>query len=318
MVQLRLVEINSSFGSQIPIARLEGLTPALLTGAGGPVQFRLRRDAGTFTFEGVVRNGVGAGTFSFASNPAFAAELAKRGLAAPTALEQYQLARHDIGYAFIDELNRQGYARPQTADLVRAGQHGVDVPYLSEMGALGYRLGSLDPLIVLRDHGVGPAYIRGLAAEGLQGPSGARTSGRPAITASLAEFVRAMREAGYRGLAMERLINARDHGVSAEFMRDLAEAGHRTLPLDEVIRVRDHGVDREYLRAMRDAGYGSLSIDQLINARDHGVSVEFVREMARPRLRRPADRCAGPPAGPRCRPAVRAGPEEPRLRASAG
>ena len=116
----------------------------------------MRRDAGTFTFEGVFRSGVGAGTFSFTPDPNFAAELAKRGLARPTAREQYQLARHDVGFAFLDELTKQGYAKPQTADLVRAGQHGVQAAYLREMGALGYRLGSLDPLIELRDHGVTP------------------------------------------------------------------------------------------------------------------------------------------------------------------
>ena len=70
-VHLRLVELNSSSGTNIPIERLEGLTAAQLTGAGGPVQFRLRRDAGTFTFEGVVRSGVGAGTFSFTPDPNF-------------------------------------------------------------------------------------------------------------------------------------------------------------------------------------------------------------------------------------------------------
>ena len=68
----------------MPLDRLEGLTAAQLAGAGGPVQFRLRRDAGTFTFEGVLRNGVGAGTFSFAADPGFPAELAKRGFARPT------------------------------------------------------------------------------------------------------------------------------------------------------------------------------------------------------------------------------------------
>ena len=118
-------ELNSSSGTNVPIERLEGLTAAQLTGAGGPVQFRLRRDAGTFTFEGVVRNGVGAGTFSFTPDPNFPAELAKRGFARPTAREQYQMARHDIGFAFVDELNKQGYAKPQTSELVRAGQHGV-------------------------------------------------------------------------------------------------------------------------------------------------------------------------------------------------
>src|SRR5918993_1095287 len=109
----------------------------------------MRRDAGTFTFEGVIRNGVGAGTFSFAPNAAFPAELAKRGFARPTEREQYQMARHDIGYAFIDELTQQGYTKPATVDLVRAGQHGVNATYVREMGALGYRLGTLAPLVEL-------------------------------------------------------------------------------------------------------------------------------------------------------------------------
>src|SRR6187200_726777 len=76
-VQLRLSERNSTSGTTVPLEQLEGLAPAQLSGAGGAVQFRLRRDAGTFTFEGVVRNGVGAGTFSFAPDANFPAELVK-------------------------------------------------------------------------------------------------------------------------------------------------------------------------------------------------------------------------------------------------
>jgi beta-lactamase regulating signal transducer with metallopeptidase domain len=277
-VHLRLVEWNSSSTTSISIQRLEGLTAAQLTGAGGPVQFRLRRDAGTFTFEGVVRNGVGAGTFSFAADSNFAAQLAKRGFEPPTSLEQYQLARHDIGYAFVDELIRQGYAKPQTSELVRAGQHGVNAAYLRDMGALGYRLGALEPLIKLRDHGVTPEYIRELSDQGYKGlpADDLRRARDHGITP---EYVRAMRDAGYVSLSMEQLINARDHGVDAEFVRELGEAGHRTLPLDQLIRVRDHGVSPEYVRDMRQLGYG-LPINELIRARDHGVDVEFVRGMA--------------------------------------
>lgn len=306
-VHLRLVEVNSSSSTNIPLDRLDGLTAAQLAGAGGPVQFRLRRDAGTFTFEGVLRNGVGAGTFSFTPDPNFPAELAKRGFARPTAREQYQMARHDVGYAFMDELNTQGYSKPQTSELVRAGQHGVHVTYLREMGALGYRLGSLEPLIELRDHGVTPAYIRELAEQGYKGLSAdeLRRARDHGITP---EYVRGMREAGYGSLPMDELIKARDHGVTPEFVRELGDAGHRKLPLDQVIRVRDHGVSPEYVRelrqlghelpidelvrardhgvtldyvrGMRDAGHGSLTMQQLIKARDHGVNLEFVRGMA--------------------------------------
>ena len=277
MVHLRLVELNSSSGNDIPVRLLDGLTEAQRTGAGGPVQFRLRRDAGTFTFEGVFRGGVGAGTFSFTLDPNFPAELAKRGFARPTALEQYQLARHDIGYAFLDELTRQGYAKPETSDLVRAGQHGVQLTYLHDMGALGYRLGSLAPLIELRDHGVTPDYVRGLADQGYKGLSadGLRQARDHGVST---EYVRAMREAGYGSLPMEALINARDHGVSPDFVRGLADAGYRGLPLDQLIRVRDHGVSAEYARGMRELGY-SVAIEDLIRARDHGADLEFVRGM---------------------------------------
>jgi beta-lactamase regulating signal transducer with metallopeptidase domain len=277
-VHLRLVEVNSSSGTNVPIERLEGLTTAQLAGAGGPVQFRLRRDAGVFTFEGVLRNGVGAGTFSFTPDQNFPAELAKRGFARPTAGEQYQMARHDVGYAFLDELNTQGYAKPQTSELVRAGQHGVHVTYLRDMGALGYRLGSLDPLIELRDHGVSPTYIRELADQGYKGLP-ADDLRRARDHGISPEYVRAMRDAGYGSLPMEQLINARDHGVSAQFVGGLGDAGYRKLPLDQLIRVRDHGVTPEYVRDMRQLGH-ELPIDELVRARDHGVDVEFVRGMA--------------------------------------
>lgn len=277
-VHLRLVERNSSSGSNVPIAQLEGLTSAQLTGAGGPVQFRVKRDAGTFTFEGVIRNGVGAGTFAFAPDANFPAELAKRGFTRPTAGEQYQMARHDIGFAFFDELNRQGYAKPQTSDLVRAGQHGVRADYVREMGALGYRLGSLEPLITLRDHGITPAYVREIADLGYKGLAAddLRQARDHGITP---DYVRGMRDAGYGSLPMNELIKVRDHGITPDFVRELGDAGHRKLPLDQLLRVRDHGVMPEYVRDMRQLGY-ALPIDELVRARDHGVTVEYVREMA--------------------------------------
>jgi beta-lactamase regulating signal transducer with metallopeptidase domain len=277
-IHLRLVELHSSHGTNVRIDQFQGLTAPQLSGAGGPVQFRLRRDAGTFLFEGVIRNGVGAGTFSFTLDPAFAGELEKRGFARPTPADQYELARSDVGYAYIDELSRQGYSRPSTGELVRAAQHGVHLTYLQEIGALGYRLGSLEPLITLRDHGVSPSYIRGLAEQGYKGLTAdeLRNARDHGIST---EYVRGMRDAGYTGLSMKELINARDHGVSPEFVRELGDAGHRKLPLEEVIRVRDHGVSPEYVREMRQLGH-ALPLPALVNARDHGVSVEFVREMA--------------------------------------
>ena len=276
IVHLTLVELRSSHGTDIPLSQLDGLTSAQLS-AGGPVTFRIRRDAGTFTFEGVARSGVAAGTFTFAPNPAFPGELTKRGFASPTAGEQYDLARGDIGVAYLDELTKQGYTKPTTPELVRAAQHGVNLTYLRDMGELGYRLGTLGPLITLRDHGVTPSYVRGLADEGYKSLT-ADELRRTRDHGVTPDYVRAMRDAGYGSLPLDRLVNARDHGVSPEYVRQLADAGYRKLSLDEIIRVRDHGVSAEYVRDLRQMGY-SLALEELVRARDHGVSAEYVRDM---------------------------------------
>jgi beta-lactamase regulating signal transducer with metallopeptidase domain len=306
-VHLRLVERHSSSGEDVPVSTLDGLTGAQLTGPGGPVRFRITRDAGTFTFDGVLHSGVGAGTFSFTPDPAFPMALEKRGFARPTAHEQYQMAREDIGFAFLDELNRQGYAKPDTAELVRAGEHGVNVRYLRDMDAAGYRVGSLPSLTTLRDHGVTAAYIRALQDAGYKNlpvdtvrrardhgitidyMKGLRDAGYGSLPIEelirtrdhgvTPDFIKAMTDAGYGKLPLRELVNTRDHGVTPDFIHDLAEAGYTKLPLDEVVRARDHGVSSDFVRGLRALGY-TMPLEDVIRVRDHGIDIEFVRTMA--------------------------------------
>src|SRR5262249_60439235 len=128
------------YGTTIPRNRVEGLE-AILKGPGGPAHYTLKRDAGTFDFEGVVRAGAGGGTFSFTPNVGFGDELVRRGFSRPTPLESGTLAWSDIGLAFLDELNAQKYERPTLQQLVNGARHGVSRTYLSEMSELGYRVG---------------------------------------------------------------------------------------------------------------------------------------------------------------------------------
>ena len=86
----------------------------------------LKRDAGTFSFEGTVRNGSGAGAYTFTPSAAFADALQKRGIGRPTAAQQHEMAKSDVSLALLDDLTAQGYEKPTIDDLVRAGQHGVD------------------------------------------------------------------------------------------------------------------------------------------------------------------------------------------------
>lgn len=277
-VHLRLTELNNSSGFTIGVDRLDGLTAAQRTGEGGAVRFAIRRDAGTFDFEGVFRGGVGGGTFTFTPSPTFPDELAKRGFARPTAVDQRALARVDIGFAFIDELTAQAYQKPDLPLLVRAGEHGVGLDYLRGMGGLGYKLGSLETLIKQRDHGITPDYIRDLASLGYKGLS-AEELLRARDHGVSADYVRQMRDLGYGSLTIDALVNARDHGVSGDYVSQLAELGYRKVPIEDLISVRDHGVSSDYVREVGALGYSKLSLEELVRARDHGLSSDYLKEM---------------------------------------
>ena len=269
---------GSMHGFSLPIDQLGSFPTTVLTGEGGPATFSLLRDAGTLTFEGIFRSGVGAGTFNFAPNAAFPAEMVKRGFQSPDKTDQYQMARANIGFAYLDELTAQKYERPTLADLVRAGEHGVNLDYLRAMGSAGYKLGRLEALVRTRDHGVTPKFIAGLAAAGISGLS-AEDLVRTRDHGVSAEYIGALRAFGYKDLILDDLIRARDHGVSAEYIRGLAEAGFPQLSLDQLIRTRDSGVSAEYVKELRDAGHKGLSLQELVRAREHGVGADFVRQM---------------------------------------
>src|SRR5215471_16758723 len=107
---------RSSHSETIDVDAFDGLTPLLKTN--GIAHFRLKRDAGVFEFDGVVRDGAGGGTMDFVPSDTFAADLAKRGFDRPTRIEQYKMAWHDVGFALIDELGARRYQHPTLQQLV--------------------------------------------------------------------------------------------------------------------------------------------------------------------------------------------------------
>jgi hypothetical protein len=156
---LRTPGLNTRY---VPFENLGGLTRAQVTSTTDVLTFLLKEDAGTLRFTGAFRNGRGRGRFFFEPDPAFAAELKRRGMDAPTVDEQLNFARHDIGLALLDELARQGYAQPTTRELLGAGINGLDAGYVRDMAALGYKLGSLCALMKLRLESIDPQYARAM------------------------------------------------------------------------------------------------------------------------------------------------------------
>ncbi|HEX8210025.1 MAG TPA: hypothetical protein VF584_07545 [Longimicrobium sp.] len=194
----------------VPLADFAGLGPEQLASS-APARFHLRQDPGTFEFAGSFAGGRGRGRFTFTPDPAFAAELERRGMQRPTPAQQFSMARHGVALAYLDELAAQGYARPTTAALDRAGMSGADLLYLRQMGALGYRLGTLEALMRLSNSGVNPGYLR------------------------------EMRTLGYGGLSAELLIRLRNHGVTASFAERMNARAGRRLAVEELVRTRSRG-----------------------------------------------------------------------------
>src|SRR5712691_5473037 len=120
---------SSSHGFTLDPSLLSGLTREQAMSGGAHVQFQLKRDAGTFNFEGWFKEGNGSGHFTFTPDHGFAAELNAQGYGSPTDDQLLSLALSYTGFALINELKAQGYERPTLNKLVDLGNHGVNLEY---------------------------------------------------------------------------------------------------------------------------------------------------------------------------------------------
>ena len=246
---------HSQWSNSINTDELQGFDPAQLAArADGPVRFRIVRDAGRFDCEGIARRQGGRGECRFESDPAFAAELERRGIGRPTRAESFGLALARVGIELLDSLDRHHYSRPAVGDLMRSGIHGVTATYVDEMTRAGWPAGALGGLVEMRIHGVSAPYVRALA------------------------------EAGYRpDAAMVRQLAI--HGVTIDFIREMGDLGYSRLTAEELVTLRIHGVSAQFVRALAELGYEGLSADQLRSMRIHGVTADYVRAKLRPDFR---------------------------------
>ncbi|HWB25822.1 MAG TPA: M56 family metallopeptidase [Chitinophagaceae bacterium] len=84
---------------------------------------------------------------------------------------------------------------------------------------------------------------------------------------------------GYKNITVDKLIELREHGVSATFIRQLNEAGYKNIPLDEAIALRDHGIDIDFVHELNNAGFKDVSLEKITEARDHGVDGSFINQL---------------------------------------
>lgn len=293
---------DSSF--TMPAAHLSGRLE------GRDATFALRREAGTFHFEGAFdRRGEGAGSFSFAPDPAFAQAMARLGFTGLTPRRHLELALHEISLAWVEELVELGYGDIGVNKLIEMAIHGVETDVIRALNAAGYQDIDASRLVELEIHGVSPAYISTLEAEdlrqlpldrlvelkihGIDGTyiAGLRQAGVEDRSAKrLVElkihgvtpaYIAGLRDAGLEDLSAKRLVELKIHGVDGELIGALHRAGLDDLSPSRLVELKIHGVSPDFIDALAKLGYGDVSASQLVAMRIHGVSPELIRELQR-------------------------------------
>ena len=243
---------------------------------GDRLTFALRREPGTFTFEGRGSLDRASGWYGFTGNREFRQQLEKLGFRGVEPKELFVFALDDLTVVKVRQLQQLVSNRLDTVELVQMINHGAGFNYVQAMSTLGFKNLTSGEYRRARDHGVSESYVREMTDLGFK--LSLEELIRTRDHGVTAEYVREMRSAGFQ-VSHDGLVRARDHGVTAEFLRRMRDFGYDKLSLDEYIRMRDHGVTPEYVQAMRDLGYTNLTADELVRMRDHGVTASYVRRV---------------------------------------
>jgi hypothetical protein len=272
-IQLNLVyeDGHSNHGRMV---ERSALTDVVRTGE--RLTFVLRREPGTFTFEGRGSLDRASGWYGFAANQEFRGELERLGYRDIEPKDLFVFALDDLTVGKVRQLQQLVSNKLDTDELVRLINHGAGFNYIQAMTGLGFKNLSSDEYRRARDHGVSESYVREMADLGMK--LSLEELIRTRDHGVTAEYVRAIRSAGFQ-VSHEDLVRARDHGVTPEFLRRMQDFGYQGLPLDEYVRLRDHGVTPDYVQSMRDLGYTKLSSNELVRLRDHGVTASYVRRV---------------------------------------
>lgn len=275
-----------NFGNNFRLSAFTGLSDAQIDAATQtPVKFEMRREAGTFAFEGYFRNGKGAGHVVFTPNTGYVNTLRSMGLELDLDKrgrrteeeELFTLAALDVSTDYIRSIRAEGFTDLRLQKYTEMRIFDVTPEYIREMRALGYKDITPAKLVETKIHRVTPAYIREMRAAGWDLPLSKLVSSR--IHGATPEFAAEMKKLGYGDLDHDDLVSFRIHRVTPEFIEELAKLGYKNVDADDLVAARIHRVTPEFIREVEAAGYKNVPLDKLVQMRIHGVDAKFIRKM---------------------------------------
>lgn len=195
---------HHSHGSSQFTAQDLGLQPSDLEGASHPVNFTMRRDAGSIDFTGTAADGVAAGHFTFTSNPAYGDALAKRGLDRPTGEEQLAAVTLDISLSYIGGISAAGVRPTSYGKVIAFRALGITPQSIRD---LRRQFGSLDEdgLVTFSALHITPAYIHELASAGYTNLSANELTELKALNVDGA-YIRRVQAHGYKHPTVRQLV----------------------------------------------------------------------------------------------------------------
>ena len=232
------------------------------------VRFTLTRDAGKFDFEGVLRDGAGAGSFQFTPDARYAQQMQALGFDGAAA-DPMSFAIHDVSLSFARDMRAANLQNLDTDKLVEFRIHGVSRDFIDKLDAAGVNERDSEQLVAFRIHGVTPEMVQRLRAAGYNPRSEDLIAMR--IHGATPEWMEALKQRGYQGIALEQLVEFRIHGVSPAFIGELQKLGYQHPQPRELVSMRIHGVTPEYIGQLQARGMKDLSIDKLVAMKIHGI-----------------------------------------------
>ena len=147
---------------------------------------------------------------------------------------------------------------------IEAGRLAMAHPQPAPRGPRSAADEAVDEAIASKALGITPAYATAIrsALPGVRIEDG-ELIGLRAVGVT-PDWLRAMREAGFRTTDIGDLTGARAVGVSPSYVADLAGAGVRNISLGDLTAMRALGVTGASIRKLREAGHTGLTPDKII------------------------------------------------------
>ncbi len=237
---------RNQHGMGFSFGDLDGLTKAQVQN-GGPVSFRIVREAGTIEAQGSFANGVGNGTFRFVPNMGFVSAMKQRGFDFEKSegdgkhndtVEDRLFAATMIGVttALADDLRSANFGDLDVGDLFKAAIFKIDGKFMAEMKATGFPDLGMEELVKARIFKVDADYVRqvkdmGFADQGFEGLVKFR------IFKVTPEFLNELRAAGLDKMDSEDIVKARIFKIDANFIRQ-AKAEDPNVTMEDLVQMK--------------------------------------------------------------------------------